>query len=175
MDTKQYLSQISRLDRMIKNKISEISQLRELSISISSVKNEEKVQTTPSFDKIGNTYCKIEEIEANLERLIDEYLTKKNLIIEQIDSLEDEMYYNILFGRYIEKKTFEKIATDINYSFRNTTRLHGKALVAFEKKYGSIYLNDWCCPRMSYWKNGIYIMGKAQWVAKIAGGIRLWV
>jgi hypothetical protein len=36
-------------------------------------------------------------------------------------------------------------------------------------------LNDWCCPRMSYWKNGIYIMGKAQWVAKIAGGIRLWV
>ena len=41
MDTKQYLQQISRLDRMINNKLSEISQLRELAMSVSAVKNEE--------------------------------------------------------------------------------------------------------------------------------------
>lgn len=142
METKQYLGQISRLDRMIKNKISEISQLRELSMSISAITIEEKVQTSPNFDKIGNSCCKISEMEEKLNILIDEYVKKKNEIISQIENIEDEISYEILFARYIEKKTFERIATDINYSFRNTTRLHGKALRIFEEKYGKFYLKQ---------------------------------
>lgn len=138
--TKEYLSQISRLDRMIKNKLTELSQLKELSCGLSAIQNEERVQTTPNHDKLGTAYCKIEEMEENLDKLIDEYVDMKNIIIKQIDSIEDETYYDILFSRYIEKKTFEKIATDMHYSFRNTTRLHGKALQAFEKKYGELYL-----------------------------------
>ena len=139
MDTKTYLQQISRLDRMINNKLSEISQLRELAMSVSSVKNEERVQNTPNFDKIGTAYCKIEEMEEKLDKLIDEYVDKKNLIISQIDGIENETYYEILFARYIEKKTFEKIADEMTYSFRNVTRLHGRALQEFEKKYGNLY------------------------------------
>lgn len=140
MTTKEYLGQISRLDRMIKNKLTELSQLKELSCGLSGISTEERVQTTPNHDKIGTAYCKIEEMEENLDKLIDEYVDMKNIIIKQIDSIEDEIYYDILFSRYIEKKTFEEIATDMHYSFRNTTRLHGKALRAFEKKYGELYL-----------------------------------
>lgn len=142
MDTKSYLQQISRLDRMIKNKLSELAELKELSCGISAVTNKERVQTTPNFDKIGTAYCKIEKMEEEIDKLIDEYADKKNEIIAQIDSMEDEMYYEILFARYIEKKTFERLATDIHYSFRNTTRLHGKALQEFEKKYGHLYLEN---------------------------------
>ena len=63
MKTKDYLSQVSRLNKMINNKLSEISQLRELSISISAIGNDEKVQTSPNFDKIGTTVAKIDEME----------------------------------------------------------------------------------------------------------------
>ena len=139
MDTKQYLQQISRLDRMINNKLAEISQLRELAMSVSAVKNEERVQNTPNFDKIGTAYCKIEEMEEKLDKLIDEYVDKKNLIISQIDKIENETYYEILFARYIEKKTFEKIADEMTYSWRQVIRLHGRALQEFEKKYGNTY------------------------------------
>ena len=139
MDTKQYLNQISRLDRMIQNKLAEISQLRELAMSVSAVKNEERVQNTPNFDKIGTAYCKIEEMEEKLDKLIDEYVDKKNLIISQIDGIENETYYEILFARYIEKKTFEKIADEMAYSWRQIIRLHGGALQEFEKKYGNTY------------------------------------
>lgn len=141
MDTKQYLSQISRLNRQIQNKLSEISQLRDLSMGIRAISNEERVQTTPNFDKIGTSIAKIDEMERNLDKMIDEYVEKKNVIISQIDSMEDEVIYNILFARYIEKKTFEKIATEMTYSFRQITRLHGKALIEFEKKYGNQYKN----------------------------------
>ena len=139
MDTKQYLNQISRLDRMINNKLAEISQLRELAMSVSAVKNEERVQNTPNFDKIGTAYCKIEEMEEKLDKLIDEFVDKKNLIISQIDKIENETYYEILFARYIEKKTFEKIADEMTYSWRQVIRLHGRALQEFEKKYGNTY------------------------------------
>lgn len=140
MTTKDYLNQISRLNRMINNKLTEITQLRELSCSISAIRNEEKVKLSSDPDKIGSTYAKIDEMERNLDKTIDEYTDKKNLIIGQIDGIEDEDYYNILFSRYIEKKTFEVIATEMNFSYRNVTRLHGRALKAFEDKYGETYL-----------------------------------
>lgn len=138
--TKEYLSQISRMDRMIQNKISEISQLKTLSASITSLRLGEKVQTSPNYDKIGTAYTKIEEMEEKLDDIIDEYVDLKNEIISQIDSLENENCYQVLFAKYVEKKTFEKISTEMNYSFRQITRLHGKALREFEKKYGNLYL-----------------------------------
>lgn len=140
MTTKDYLNQISRLNRMINNKLTEIAQLRELSCSISAVKNEERVLSSSDPDKIGATYAKIDEMECNLDRMIDEYIDKKNTIIGQIDSIENEDYYNVLFSRYIEKKTFEVIATEMKYSWRQIIRLHGKSLKAFEEKYGNTYL-----------------------------------
>ena len=140
MKTKDYLSQVSRLNKMINNKLSEISQLRELSVSISAIGNDEKVQTSPNFDKIGTTVAKIDEMENNLDKMIDEYLVKRERIIAQIDTMAEESVYQILFSRYIEKKTFEKIATEMKYSWRQIVRLHGKALQQFEKKYGEEYL-----------------------------------
>lgn len=140
MKTKDYLSQASRLNKMINNKLSEISQLRELSVSISAIGNDEKVQTSPDFDKIGTAIAKIDELENNLDKMIDEYLVKRERIIAQIDTMEEESVYQILFSRYIEKKTFEKIATEMKYSWRQIVRLHGKALQQFEKKYGEEYL-----------------------------------
>ena len=139
MDTKQYLSQISRLDRMIKNKMTELAQYKDLAYGLSAITNEERVNSSPDFDKMSGKVAKIIEMEQKIDSLIDEYVDKKNLIVSQIDSMENETYYEILFARYIEKKTFERIADEIGYSFRNTTRLHGKALVEFEKKYGKSY------------------------------------
>ena len=55
MDTKTYLQQISRLDRMINNKLSEIQQFRELARSVSAVKNEERVKTSQVTIQKGKT------------------------------------------------------------------------------------------------------------------------
>lgn len=142
MTTKEYLGQISRLNRMINNKLTEIAQLKDMAVSISAPQSCEKVQTTPNFDKIGTKYAKIDEMERKIDGMVDELVDKKEKIIQQIDSMEDENTYNILFARYIEKKTFEVIATEMKYSWRQVVRLHGTALKQFEKKYGEGYLNE---------------------------------
>ena len=92
-------------------------------------------------DKIGNTLSKIDEMEREIDKMIDSYSDKRTHIIGQIDSMEDENSYDILFSRYIEKKTFEKIADTKNYSFRQIIRLHVIALKQFEEKYGSEYMS----------------------------------
>ena len=141
MTTKEYLNQISQLNRMINNKLSELAELKELSKSISAVSNKERVQTSMEQDKIGNTLSKIDEMEREIDKMIDSYSDKRTHIIGQIDSMEDENSYDILFSRYIEKKTFEKIADTKNYSFRQIIRLHRIALKQFEEKYGSEYMS----------------------------------
>ena len=144
MTTKEYLGQISRLNRMINNKLTEIAQLKDMAASISAPQSGERVQTTPNFDKIGTRYAKIDEMERKIDCMVDELVDKKEKIIQQIDSMEDENTYNVLFARYIEKKTFEVIATEMKYSWRQVVRLHGTALKQFEKKYGEGYLNEQC-------------------------------
>jgi hypothetical protein len=142
LDTKQYLGQISRLDRMIKNKMTELSQYKDLAYGLSAITNEERVQSSPDFDKMTGKVAKIIEMENKIDSLIDVYVDKKNVIVSQIDSMENETYYEILFARYIEKKTFEKIADEMSYSWRQIIRLHGRALQEFEKKYGGIYIKQ---------------------------------
>lgn len=140
MTTKEYLNQISRLNRMINNKLVEIQQLRELACGISAINSGDRVQSSPDFDKIGSKMAKIDELEHALDQTIDQYVDLKNKIISQIDSMEDENVYNVLFSRYIEKKSFELIAIEMEYSWRQIIRLHGKALNQFETKFGEEYL-----------------------------------
>ena len=85
-------------------------------------------------------------MENEIDKIIDDYVDSKNHIISQIESIEKEIYYEILFLRYVKKNkddrrySFEEIAIEINSSYRNTTRLHKKALAEFERKFGDEYL-----------------------------------
>ena len=125
---------------MIKNKISELASLKEMYCGLTAITNEERVQTTPNFDKIGTIISKLDELERKLDDLVDVYTVKRAKIVRQIESMDDSVIYNVLFARYIEKKTFERIAADMNYSFRQITRIHTKALKVFESKFGHEYL-----------------------------------
>ena len=140
MTTKQYLNQIDRINRMINNKLAEIYQLKTMVCSISVSADEDKVQTSSDKDKLGNAVAKIVDLENEINKTIDMYVGKRERIISQIEALNDVMEYQVLFSRYIEYKKFEQIAEDNEYSVRQILRIHGNALVEFEKKFGKEYL-----------------------------------
>ena len=140
MTTKQYLNQIHRIDQIINNKLSEIYQLKNLACSISVSSDSDRVQTSSDQDPLGNAVAKIVDLENEVNDCIDQFSEKRRKIITQIDSIENEMQYQVLFSRYIERKTFEKIADDNGYSVRQIIRIHGEALLQFEKAFGHEYL-----------------------------------
>ena len=139
METKEYLQQIGRYDRLINNKLVELAQYRSMACSVSAVKNDERVQSSPSYDTMDKIVSKIEQMENEIDMLVDRYIDNKRIIISQIDSMSDEMTYQILFSRYVEQKTFEKMAIEMNYCYKQIIRRHGKALKEFEQKWGNTY------------------------------------
>ena len=141
MTTKQYLGQVQRLNRMIANKLSEIYQLKSLACNISVVNEGVHVQTSSNNDKIGNMVVRIIDLENETENHIQNFIKIRQKIISQIDNISDDRYYNILFGRYIEDKSFEDIADGMGYSWRQIMRLHNEAIENFEKNYGKEFLS----------------------------------
>ena len=139
METKEYLQQIGRYDRLINNKLVELAQYRSMACSVSAVKNDERVQSSPSYDTMDKIVSKIEQMENEIDMLVDRYIDNKRIIISQIDSMSDEMTYQILFSRYVEQKTFQKMAIEMNYCYKQIIRRHGKALQEFEQKWGNTY------------------------------------
>lgn len=140
MDTKQYLSQIERLDKMIQNKLSEIYQLKTMACSITVSNENERVQTSTDKDRLGSVVSKIVDLEKETDRLVDSFIDKRNHIISQIDGLDNIDYYHVLSMRYVGRNTFEEIAKNTNWSIRKVFSIHGEALKEFENLYGSEYL-----------------------------------
>lgn len=142
MDTKQYLSQIRRLDRQIKNKLSELYNLKMMASSISVSNEGERVQTSGNKDQLGAVVAKIVDMEKEVDKMVDLFVYTRNKIIGQIDSMDNLDSYDILSMRYVAGKTFHEISEKTGWSIRKVFSLHGKALLEFEKKYGREYLEN---------------------------------
>lgn len=140
--TKGYLSQIERLDRMIQNKLSEINQLKHIATSITIAPKEVNVQASSDKDRVGSAVAKLLDLEKETDKLVDEYIDKRKRIIEQIDSIEDTNMYHVLSERYIMRKDLSVIAVEMGYSFKQVCRIHGNALMEFERLYGKEYLKS---------------------------------
>lgn len=129
---KEYLRQLRRLELCIEQRQEELNRLREL-IGSHAIDYGERVQTSPSADSIPNEVIRRAELEADISRKIERFLQLKHKIINEIQSLDNAVYVSILYKRYVEYKSLEEIAVEMNYSYRQVLRLHGMALQEFKR------------------------------------------
>lgn len=137
MQTKEYLGQISRFERMISNKMVEIEQLGTLVTSTTIPPKNANVKSTSEKDKLGNIVTEIVEKENEVNELI----SKRSEIIEQIDGMADFKHYDALYQKYVLKTPTKEISLDGITTVRRVQQILTEALCEFEKKYGEKYLN----------------------------------
>ena len=135
MTAKEYLKKIRFLDIKINQKIKELDELRTMSQAVRGIDySKECVQTSLSsganFEK---AILRISELERMLDTEIDYLVDLKHKIINQIQSLDNRNYAEILYKRYIEFKRLELIAVELGYSYNRIRHLHGEALKYFDK------------------------------------------
>lgn len=133
MKAKEYLLQLQDIDIKVKHKLEEIEALKQLATSSGAVSDGERVQTSVSGDKIPRIVAKYVDMENKINRDIDGYIDLKDKIINEIHSLKNKLYMDILFKRYVEFKSLEKIAVELGYSYIHIRRMHGYALLEFQK------------------------------------------
>lgn len=144
MELKEYLKQTLKLQ-------SEIDALKETQEAIRS--QAEKATTTLDPNKVSGSFnvhnrediiVKMLDLQGEIGDKVDQLLSLQQDIFNLIYSLEDGDYRTLLMLRYINLKSFEEIAVEMNYSYRHVIRMHGWALQELGKT----------CPTMSY-KKGV--------------------
>ena len=139
MDTKQYLQQIERLDKMIQNKLSEIYQLKTMACNVTVSNDSERVQTSSDKDRLGSTVAKIIDLEKETDRLVDSFIDLKKETMLIIRMIKSERHREILFKKYLEQKSLYEIAEELGMTDRGCKKAHKRALEEFEKNKNTIY------------------------------------
>lgn len=136
MKAKEYLQQLQRLDTVINQKIKEVQALRVQARSTGGLDySKERVQSSPSGDApFVKPICRIIDLEAEINAEIDRFVDEKHKIINQIQGLKNSDYIRLLFKRYVEFKSLERICVEMNFSYDYIKHLHGYALKDFEDK-----------------------------------------
>ena len=130
--SKKYLRQIRLFDICIRQKEAELAAMRSELENMSAAVTGERVQTSAK-DKMSEKVSHIVDLEAMIIQDKEKFLRMKDRIINEIQGLDNSVYVDILYKRYVEYKQLEEIAVEMNYSYRQVLRLHGFALQEFKR------------------------------------------
>ena len=132
MTAKQYLNRVRRIDEEIEVLLCQVQRTRERLESV-----------TQNYDSDGATgtkdphkYDRLVELESLIDTKIDEQIALKAEILKTITQLSDRRQRLVLMEYYVEMKTWEQVAVDLNYSYMHITRIHGFALKEVQKLIG---------------------------------------
>lgn len=133
---KKYLMQIKLLDVKIKQKREEYESLKELTQSVGGLDySKERVQIGfTSSDSLSNSVIRYIELEDEIKSDICKLVELRHNAIDMIHELTNEQYIEILYKRYIEYKSLELIAVEMNLSYDYVRHLHGQALNDLRQK-----------------------------------------
>lgn len=79
-------------------------------------------------DTISDGIATINEIEETINQDIDRLINKRTEIENKIDSIKYLKLREIMKCRYLDLKTYEQIAVDCNYTYRQVLRIHEQGL-----------------------------------------------
>ena len=133
MTTKEWFSRGRRLDDHINSLLSTRDKLWEGLTSTTARYTGDVVDGT----KDPHKFDALAAMEDMIDREVDRLYSVKQEILEVVLRLGDTRYQDLLMKRYVDIKTWEQIAVEMNYTYRRITQLHGEALKAAEE-----YIHD---------------------------------
>lgn len=125
----QYLMRYIDSKRRARAILNEIQDLKDLATKITVTFND-MPGGGGSVDKIGAIVAHIVDLQSELAVQAKTMKAEQEIVQAVIDAVDEPDLRQLLILRYINGLTWEKIAVDMNYSWRHTLRLHGAALAA---------------------------------------------
>lgn len=128
MTPKEYLQQYQNANDAINAKLDQIHRLRELATKTTQVMTPDPVHGSGDQDKVSAIVAKIVDMEAEVDREIDQLQEVKRSVEKLIAAVPDAAQRKVLTLRYINGWTWERIAVKIDRSYQWVCELHGRAL-----------------------------------------------
>lgn len=127
MRAKDFLSQIKKLDKLIENKMAEVQRWREIANNTTVNMSGEKVQSSGNHDTVANAICTYLDLEAEIQKRIEELVNTRQDVISAIEQLS-ATEYDILHKIYVQDFTLQDVASLYDMSYTWVTTTHGRAL-----------------------------------------------
>lgn len=139
LTAKQYLDQLRVIDTKINQKMEELADLMTAATSTGAIDySKDRVQTSPQNAQ-ENRICKYVDLDAEINREIDEFVDIKHRVTKEIQELNVDYYIKILFKVYVQYKTVKDAANEIGLSYQYVRDLHKKALKVFEELHTDLH------------------------------------
>jgi DNA-directed RNA polymerase specialized sigma subunit len=127
-DKIKYLKRYINLDREIDRKLEEVARLRSKLTRVTEVYSTEPRGGGTIYGKTEEILVKIVDLEHEIDADVDRLVAIRDGIKTIIEAVEDDRERLLLQYRYLDGKTFEWIAAEMHYSWRQIHRLHSQAL-----------------------------------------------
>lgn len=122
-----YLKRYVRLDREIQRKLEESQRWRGRLGRITSRLNPEISGGGPKITE-ADIIAKIIDLEREMDEGIDRLILIRRGVSDCIEAVQDDRERQLLQYRYLDGLTWERIAVEMNYSWRQVHRIHSDAL-----------------------------------------------
>lgn len=130
-EKKALLQEYRKLDGRINRALSEKQRWEELAVRISPVYSD-MPRGGGNGDRLTEAVQRIIDLEAEIDRDIDQLVDLRRQIEQSIATVQDERLRDILRYRYIDGMTWELIAVTMDFTYQWVCELHGRALQKIE-------------------------------------------
>ena len=128
LSAKEFLKQARHIDQRINSKLEQVQSLRELATKATATLSDMPRSATPNIHRMEDVICKMMELESEINADIDELIDTKHEVMAVIKMVERPEYQSLLELKYLCMKTWEEVAAELGYVYRQITRMHGYAL-----------------------------------------------
>ena len=127
-EAQSYLGQVEMIESIIRNKLIEKRQWRDVALGITANMGGERVQSTGSQSKMADAVEKCVDMEREIDAYIDRLIDTKRDVIQTIEQLNSPIEYNVIHLRYIQLKTLQEIADHYGKEYGWVTTTLGRAV-----------------------------------------------
>jgi len=128
IEAQMYLKKVEKLDAIIKNKLIEQQQWKDIALGITAHMDGERVQSSGSKSKMADAVEKCVDMEAEIDSLIDSLIDTKKEVIQTIEQLDSAYEYKLIHLKYIQYVDLADIAEMWGKEYTTITTAHGRAL-----------------------------------------------
>lgn len=127
MDATAFLEKVKRLDVLLKNKLIEREQWRDLALSVTAHSDGDRVQSSGNLQKMSDAVARCVDMEAEINAIVERLAIEKADVLSVIEQLPPDEY-DVLHMKYIQHLTNDEInmARDRSGSWASTIASNGR-------------------------------------------------
>lgn len=135
-DAKQYLRQLTRMDKRINALLERRDHYRAMASSGTATTTATRVSGTGWRSRVEDYVIRLIDLEKEIDQATDTYVDAKREAVALIECLHDCRFRKLLTWRYICEWDWERVRCGLGYStVQAAHNLHSAALIEFQKVF----------------------------------------